>query len=274
MPRHATTSRGLGLVLAAGLGLAAGTGAPSAVLAAPTVTESQSVPGSPPAITYTPDNAAVGATASPTPSPTPAAAPAVPPAGGQPFGPFELEQRLADLRYDTGPVDGNVDEGSTSAVMTFQKVNGMERTGKIDPELIASVQSTTSPPPPLVPGGGANRIEIDLTRQVLFLYEGDALSRILPVSTGSGERFCQGGRCRNAVTNVGSFQIYRQDRGWETSPLGRLYNAQYYDGGIAIHGSNSVPARPVSHGCVRIPMSAAEWFPSHVSVGTPVYVLG
>jgi lipoprotein-anchoring transpeptidase ErfK/SrfK len=245
------------------------------VLAAPTVTESQSVPGSPTAITYSPDNAAVGASASPTPPPAPpAAAPAVRPAGGQPFGSFQLEQRLADLRYDTGPVDGDVDEGSTSAVMTFQKVNGMERTGRISPELIASVQSTTSAPPPLVPGGGANRVEIDLARQVLFLYEGDALSRILPVSTGSGERFCQGGRCRNAVTNVGSFQIYRQDRGWETSPLGRLYNAQYYDGGIAIHGSNSVPASPVSHGCVRIPMRAAEWFPSHVSVGTPVYVVG
>ena len=43
---------------------------------------------------------------------------------------------------------------------------------------------------------------------------------------------------------------------------------------MAIHGAHSVPAGPASHGCVRIPMNAAEWFPSKVGVGTAVYVLG
>ena len=61
--------------------------------------------------------------------------------------------------------------------------------------------------------------------------------------------------------------------GWETGPLGSLYNSQYFNGGIAIHGSRSVPAYPASHGCVRISMSAAEWFPDQVSIGTPVYVV-
>jgi lipoprotein-anchoring transpeptidase ErfK/SrfK len=44
-------------------------------------------------------------------------------------------------------------------------------------------------------------------------------------------------------------------------------------GGYAIHGALSVPAEPASHGCVRIPMTAAEWFPQHVAIGTPVHVL-
>ncbi len=181
---------------------------------------------------------------------------------------------MAHLRYDVGAVDGTVDEVTSSAVMAFQKVHGMERTSEVTPELTNAVMATNSTPPALVPGGGANRVEIDLTRQVLFLYEGDSLSSILPVSSGNGERFCEGGRCRYAITPTGDFEIYRQGSGWERGPLGSLYNPQYFNGGIALHGSTSVPAEPASHGCVRIPMSAAEWFPGRVGLGTPVYVRG
>jgi len=88
------------------------------------------------------------------------------------------------------------------------------------------------------------------------------------------ERFCSEGSCRIAGTPTGAFKVYRQDSGWNEGPLGSLYNANFIVGGIAIHGSNSVPAQPASHGCIRIPMSAAEWFPSKARVGTPVYVTG
>jgi hypothetical protein len=117
-------------------------------------------------------------------------------------------------------------------------------------------------------------VEVDIPRQVLFLYEGGRLAKILPVSSGSNERFCSEGWCRKAVTPGGAFAVYRQAKGWETGPLGSLYNPQYFNGGIAIHGSPSVPSYPASHGCIRIPMSAAEWFPSHLYNGMPVYVTG
>lgn len=198
----------------------------------------------------------------PKPGATPAAGSAA--AAGGTTSPLAVEQRLAALHYDVGAVDGVVDQDTSNAVMAFQKVLGMERTGTLDDHVSQIVMSVQSPPPPLVPGGGANRVEVDLVRQVLFLYEGDALSRIVPVSSGT----------RATPTPTGTFRIYRQDTGWETSPLGRLYNAQYFVGGYALHGSTSVPAQPASHGCIRMPMSSAEWFPSHVSVGTPVYVLG
>ena len=63
--------------------------------------------------------------------------------------------------------------------------------------------------------------------------------------------------------------------GWDESRLGRLYNPVYFnpEDGIAIHGFPEVPTEPASHGCVRIPMSAAEWFPATVPRGTPVYVI-
>jgi peptidoglycan hydrolase-like protein with peptidoglycan-binding domain len=184
-----------------------------------------------------------------------------------------LEQRLNELRYDVGKVDGVFDTTTAYAVTAFQKVTGRSRTGRATDDVVAALPSAALPAA-LVPGGGANRVEIDLKRQVLFLYEGNALAKILPVSTGSGERFCVDGRCERAITPGGSFRIYRRAKGWETSPLGRLYNSQYFNAGIAIHGSPSVPPYPASHGCVRIPMSAAEWFPDHVFYGTPVYVFG
>lgn len=204
--------------------------------------------------------------------------PKPPPAGLGPGskGPAvaSLEQRLNALRYDVARVDDTFDQNTAYAVMAFQKVNRMQRTGRATDDVVTAVNSSKSPPPPLVPGGGDTRVEIDLDRQVLFLYEGNNLSKILPVSTGSNQRFCSEGWCRRAVTNVGSFAVNRQARGWQKSPLGRLYNPLYFDGGIAIHGSQSVPASPVSHGCVRIPMAAAEWFPTRVTMGTPVYVAG
>lgn len=255
-------------------------------LAAPTTATAQSPPG----LGYTPVQFTPNAPATPTAPATPAApvppappsasvAPAAAPTvelgpGAQGQAVLDLEQRLAGLRYHVGAVDGTYDADTQYAVTAFQKVTGMSRTGRATPDTISTLHATTTPPPPLVPGGEPNRVEIDLTRQVLFLYNGGTLTSILPVSTGNGERFCNGGRCRNAVTNTGNFRIYRQARGWETSPLGRLYNPHYFDGGIAVHGSLSVPPTPASHGCVRIPMSAAEWFPTQAPIGTAVHVLG
>jgi hypothetical protein len=37
-----------------------------------------------------------------------------------------------------------------------------------------------------------------------------------------------------------------------------MYYPNYISGGIAIHGSRSVPVRPATHGCIRIPMHAAR----------------
>ena len=184
-----------------------------------------------------------------------------------------LQQRLDALRYWVGTPDGVYAQDTVYAVTAFQKVTGMARTGRATDEVLAAMEKATTPAP-LVPGGEPSRVEIDIPRQVLFLYEGSGLSRILPVSTGNMERFCSEGSCRIAGTPTGAFKVYRQDTGWNEGPLGSLYNAQFIVGGIAIHGSNSVPAQPASHGCIRIPMSASEWFPSKMRIGTPVYVTG
>jgi peptidoglycan hydrolase-like protein with peptidoglycan-binding domain len=209
-------------------------------------------------------------------APATTAKPAPPPGLGQGArGPEvqALEEKLAAMHYDVGKVDGVFDGNTYHAVMAFQKVQGLRRTGRATPDVLSGVQ-TAGPPGALLPAGGSTRVEVDLKRQVLFLYKGGGLFRILSISSGNGKRYCVDGQCATAVTPGGSFRVTRRISGWRTSRLGRLYNPLYFNGGIAIHGSTSVPAYPASHGCVRITMSAAGWFPGAVPNGTPVYVVG
>jgi len=197
-------------------------------------------------------------------APPPAPAAAAPAVAATPAPPslLQVEQKLAALGYDVGPVDGVGDDQTNSAVMAFQKVTGQPRTGVLDAVIPGQIMATSGSPAPIKPDGEPSRIEVSLARQVLFLYEGGTLTKILAVSTGTSE----------TPTPTGIFRVYRQDAGWHTSRLGRLHNAQYFVGGYAIHGSLSVPAQPASHGCIRIPMTASEWFPSHVTKGMQVIV--
>lgn len=183
-----------------------------------------------------------------------------------------LEKKLEALRYYVGTADATYDGDTRDAVLAFQKVTGMDRTGRATDDVVAAINAAKPGVEPIVPNGGLRRVEVDLERQVLFLYDANNLKTILNVSSGSNERFCSEGWCRYAVTPPGSFTVYEKRSGWETGPLGSLYNAQYFNGAIAIHGSRSVPAYPASHGCIRISMNAAEWFPDELIVGTPVYV--
>ncbi|MFC6935308.1 L,D-transpeptidase family protein [Actinomadura yumaensis] len=79
-------------------------------------------------------------------------------------------------------------------------------------------------------------------------------------------------RCRYATTGTGDFRTGRRASGWEVSPLGRLYNPIYFNGGIAFHGALDVPRYPASHGCVRLPMHIAEYFPKLVKTNVAVHV--
>ena len=196
-------------------------------------------------------------------TPAPSAAPAAPAAAAAAPSPTQVEQKLAELKFDVGSQDGNIDDQAASAIMAFQKVHSLERTGSLSGPVAAQIMSTQGTPAPLAPNGEPNRVEVSLARQVLFLYEGGALTKILPVSSGTSK----------TPTPTGTFRFYRYDPGWHTSRLGRLYNAEYFVGGYAIHGSLSVPAHPASHGCIRIPMSAAEWFPSAVTKGMQVVIV-
>jgi peptidoglycan hydrolase-like protein with peptidoglycan-binding domain len=184
-----------------------------------------------------------------------------------------LQQRLADLKFDPGTIDGQYGLETWQAVVAFQKTMGLARTGRATPDVLNALPTATAPAP-LVPAGGANRVEIDLPRQILMLYEGGQLVRTMMISSGGGYRYCVDNQCDIAVTPGGSYHVFYKFLGEQTDKLGQLYNPLYFNGGIAIHGEPAVPLYPASHGCVRIPMSESIWFFNRVPVGEPVYVVG
>lgn len=182
----------------------------------------------------------------------------------------EARRQLQALGYWVNP-KGAADEASLRhALIASQKIENRPRTGVLTMEEL-QVLRTAKRPEPLETG--YPHIEIDLDRQVLFLVEiGDVPLRILPVSSGSGEYFTEGGRTRRAVTPQGRFTVQRKIKGWRKSPLGLLYYPNYFYDGVAIHGNPSVPPLPASHGCIRIPMFAAQEFSELAIIGMVVIV--
>jgi lipoprotein-anchoring transpeptidase ErfK/SrfK len=182
----------------------------------------------------------------------------------------EAEQLLSDLGYWGGPIDGRMDEATRHALIAFQKVEGRPPRGRLTRSELEALRSAKRPQ---ARESGEAHIEVDLARQVLFIVDGDSVvSKILPVSTGNGEEFTSEDWTRRAITPVGRFRVHRKLEGMRKSPLGLLYYPVYYLSGIAIHGSPSVPVRPASHGCIRIPMFAAEEFNFMTPIGMWVYV--
>lgn len=117
------------------------------------------------------------------------------------------------------------------------------------------------------------RIDVDLSRQMLSVIdESGKVTKVLPISTGSGKWYVSEGERRQAITPTGHFRVYRKIPGWRKSPLGLMYYPVYVVGGVAIHGSPYVPRRPASHGCIRIPMYAAKAFYDATAIGTVVLV--
>jgi len=117
------------------------------------------------------------------------------------------------------------------------------------------------------------RIDVDLSRQMLSVIdESGKVTKVLPISSGSGGWFVSEGERRRAITPTGRFRVYRKIPGWHKSPLGLMYYPVYIVGGVAIHGSPYVPRRPASHGCIRIPMYAAKAFYDATEIGTVVLV--
>ena len=168
----------------------------------------------------------------------------------------EAEARLSEMGYGTG----------RNALIAFQKYEGRKVTGRLTREDFDLIMNATAPLPR---DTGYKHVEVDLDRQVLVLTDADGVvKRVLPVSTGSDKHYSQNGMSGRAYTPRGRFRIYAKLSGWKKSPLGLLYYPSYFSDGLAIHGNPSVPQTPQSHGCIRIPMSAAAEISRLLPVGT------
>ncbi|MFN2531846.1 MAG: L,D-transpeptidase family protein [Pyrinomonadaceae bacterium] len=180
------------------------------------------------------------------------------------------EQRLSDMGYPTGPVDGKIDGVTRNALVLFQKWERRRVTGRLNRDGYEAIMDADSP---RARDAGYPHVEVDLDRQLLLLIgEDGAIRRMLPVSTGSNKHYHEKNMSGLAYTPRGRFRIYAKLSGWRKSPLGLLYYPDYFSDGLAIHGNPSVPSSPQSHGCIRIPMSAAAGLSRLLPVGTIVLV--
>lgn len=181
----------------------------------------------------------------------------------------EAEQRLAALGYWAGPVDGVFDAGSRSALIAFQKYEGRPVTAKLT---LAELEAIRASEGPKAREPGYEHVEVDVDRQVLLIINDAGNVKTLPVSTGNDKPFLVDGQTSIAYTPRGRFVVYDKTYGWEDGVLGSVYYANYITGGVAIHGYETVPPTPASHGCIRIPMFAAREVSKLLRLGTIVLV--
>jgi peptidoglycan hydrolase-like protein with peptidoglycan-binding domain len=169
---------------------------------------------------------------------------------------YALEQRLHELHYDLGAADGYYGIDTADAVVAFQKLHGLARTGATDARFWRALEVAHDPVPRHA--GPGLHVEVSKELQVLFLVRDGQVSLILTVSTGA-----------TGNTPVGLWHVYSKVPGYNAK---EMYYSSFFVGGFAIHGYHSVPTYAASHGCVRIPIWAATHIYSLLDYGTAVYI--
>ncbi|PIE32120.1 MAG: murein L,D-transpeptidase [Ilumatobacter coccineus] len=174
------------------------------------------------------------------------------------------QERLLELGFWLAAADGSDDHTTRQAVMAFQKYYGLAADGDLGQNTVDALNTVSERPHGRADHG--DLAEIDKEKQVMFIVHDGVAVWTLNVSTGSEVPYQElnqnTGEMLNgdAVTPNGLFKIFNQrSDGWWEGDLGEMYRPKYFDGGVAIHGSRHIPARPASHGCVRISVDAMDW---------------
>jgi peptidoglycan hydrolase-like protein with peptidoglycan-binding domain len=199
-----------------------------------------------------------------------------------------VQQRLYDLGFDPGGVDGVYGSSTIQSVWAFEKlilgVPADQVTGQVTPAMWDRMEEPLGVQPRR-PNATPTHVEVYLPQQVLVVFRDNQPILISHISTGSNQDWCEvvkvdnddgtqteKGICGKSITPGGVFKFNRRRAGWREGELGRMWNPVYFNYGIAVHGAGNVPSYPASHGCVRIPMHIGNYFPSLVKYGDQVFV--
>jgi lipoprotein-anchoring transpeptidase ErfK/SrfK len=176
-----------------------------------------------------------------------------------------VQQRLFDLGFWLSGVDGGYGLTTRQAVMAFEKYMGFEADGRVDQQTADAL--TTMTVRPIARADSGTLIEVDKAKQLLFFVIDGRTDWILNTSTGNGEEYTEPHQNRPgelisgvSITPSGLHRVNRErPEGWWEGDLGEIYRPKYFVGGVAVHGSNSIPNYPASHGCVRVSVPAMDW---------------
>ena len=136
------------------------------------------------------------------------------------------------------------------------------------------------------------RLEVRLTEQKVYVYQGDEIAGESPITTGKPGHETPPGHYSILVKDIDHksnlYGVFLDANGYvidgnaevgQTPPPGAVYDSAdmpYYlrirDDGVGLH-AGYLPGYPASHGCIRMPHAFAELLFSNVSVGTPVDVV-
>jgi len=193
-----------------------------------------------------------------------------------------IQQRLLELGFWLQAADGNNGLTTKQAVMAFQKYAGLDADGRIGQATADALTVQTMRP--VARANSGTLIEVDKTKQLLFFVVDGKTEWILNTSTGNGKEYTEADKNTPgefitgvSITPDGLHHVNRErPDGWWEGDLGQIYRPKYFVGGVAVHGSNSIPNYPASHGCVRVSVPAMDWIwdSGIMPMKTPVWVHG
>ncbi len=158
--------------------------------------------------------------------------------------------------FHTGTRGPRVTGGTHLAIKAFRKVNGMRWSEAYSPAIFRTLLLGKGAFKPRFSDG--KHVEVDISKQVMALVEGDRPVHTFHVSTGTG----------GTPTVLGNYRFYLKQPGYNSK---RMYYSVYFIGGYATHGYSSVPNGRASHGCVRNPIQFSRFIYNWIDLGDPMH---
>ncbi|HEV2791640.1 MAG TPA: L,D-transpeptidase [Solirubrobacterales bacterium] len=155
--------------------------------------------------------------------------------------------------------DGRCFGGKTArGVLAYRKVNDMARSMRAGKGLVKKVFSGKGGYDVRYPKAGEH-VEAPLSKQVLVFIKDGKPFAIYPISSGKS----------STPTVTGHFEFIRTEPGYNSHGM---YYSWYFYGGYAVHGYNSVPDYPASHGCLRTFISDQPEIFNRIDYGEDIFI--
>ncbi len=143
-------------------------------------------------------------------------------------------------------------------VLAYRKVNGKSRSIRAGAGLVKAVYAGRGEYKVRYPNAGKH-VEAPLDKQVLVFADGDQATAIYPISSGKS----------STPTVTGHFEFIRTEPGYNSHGM---YYSFYFYGGYAIHGYESVPDYPASHGCLRTFIADQPEIYNRINFGEDIFI--